>query len=139
MVRLDALHKESRKTGSTKTLSQPAKMSRSTYASSKLSCNYTVIKYVANPTTYAEFQLFVAPQNIASIRSVVSVDGEEYDEPIAVDNISVDSVPSRLLPLLNEQMWGPWQGSCQVNKKNLLYFLFFFSNSLHLNLAIVEV
>lgn len=53
------------------------------------------------------------PQNNEMIRSVVSVEGDEYDEPIAVDNISVDSVPSRLLPVLNEQVWGQWQGTCQ--------------------------
>ncbi|UMM38869.1 hypothetical protein L5515_016162 [Caenorhabditis briggsae] len=53
------------------------------------------------------------PQNNEMIRSIVSADGDEYDEPIAVDNISVDPVPSRTLPVLNEQLWGPWQGTCQ--------------------------
>ncbi|EGT54891.1 hypothetical protein CAEBREN_18872 [Caenorhabditis brenneri] len=54
------------------------------------------------------------PQNNEMVRSVVSVDGDEYDEPIAVDNISVDSAPSKqLLPVLNEQVWGLWQGTCQ--------------------------
>lgn len=53
------------------------------------------------------------PQNNEMIRSVVSVDGDEYDEPIAVDNISVDAAPSRLLPAISEQVWGQWQGTCQ--------------------------
>ncbi|CAI2355563.1 unnamed protein product [Caenorhabditis sp. 36 PRJEB53466] len=53
------------------------------------------------------------PENRESVRSMVSIDGEDYDEPIAVDNIPVESVPSRLLPVLNEQVWGLWQGSCQ--------------------------
>uniref|UniRef100_A0A1I7T8T4 BPTI/Kunitz inhibitor domain-containing protein n=1 Tax=Caenorhabditis tropicalis TaxID=1561998 RepID=A0A1I7T8T4_9PELO len=53
------------------------------------------------------------PQNNQMVRSVVSVNGDEYDEPIAVDNISMDPVPSRILPVLDEQVWGQWQGTCQ--------------------------
>uniref|UniRef100_A0A8R1DJU5 Apple domain-containing protein n=1 Tax=Caenorhabditis japonica TaxID=281687 RepID=A0A8R1DJU5_CAEJA len=52
-------------------------------------------------------------QSHESVRSVVTADGDEYDEPITVDNISDDSVFSRPAPVINEQVWSPWQGTCQ--------------------------
>lgn len=74
---------------------------------------------------------FPAPQNNEMIRSVVSVDGD--DEPIAVDNISVDSAPSSILPVLNEQVWGHWQGTCQVRiQETPLYYQVIYKKNIFL-------
>ncbi|CAI5456785.1 unnamed protein product [Caenorhabditis angaria] len=47
------------------------------------------------------------PSNIESIRSVVNVNGEDYDDT------SIPIVSEPIPQLLNEQVWGPWQGTCQ--------------------------
>ncbi|CAB3401097.1 unnamed protein product [Caenorhabditis bovis] len=54
-------------------------------------------------------------ESVESVRSIVGVDGDDYDDTFTTfQNEDHPLLQEQQAPqLLNEQVWGPWQGTCQ--------------------------